>query len=48
MNLDDSDKNENSIPLKDSNSKIQKSNSKDNLLTSPLLDNEVVDVNPFY
>jgi hypothetical protein len=41
MKFDDPESSDNNIPLKASDKKIVKSNSKDNLLTSPLIENEV-------
>lgn len=42
MDFEDIDANKQTIQLKSSEKKLKKSNSKDTLLTSPLIDNEVV------
>ena len=47
MNFDDPENNDNSIPLKTAQTQIKKSPSKDNLLTSPLIGNEVSRPPPF-
>ena len=48
MNFEDSDQSDNSFPLKAPGTKIKKSNSKDNLLTSPLIENDVVSIKVWF